>query len=55
MGRGAAVAGDCHHLLKRLMESLFNNQVDAFFERRLEYRELTVDDENLPSLARAGR
>jgi hypothetical protein len=35
-------------LLKRLMESLFNNQVDAFFERRLEFRELTVDDENLP-------
>lgn len=35
-------------LLKRLMESLFNNQVDAFFERRLEYRELTADDENLP-------
>lgn len=35
-------------LLKRLMESLFNYYVDAFFERRLEYRELTADDENLP-------
>lgn len=35
-------------LLKRLMESLFNYHVDAFFERRLEYRELALDDENLP-------
>lgn len=35
-------------LLKRLMEVLFNHQVDAFFEQRLEYRELRSDDENLP-------
>jgi len=35
-------------LLKRLMEALFNYQVDAFFEQRLEYRELTTDDDNLP-------
>jgi superfamily II DNA or RNA helicase len=35
-------------LLKRLMEALYNYQVDAFFERRLEYRELTADDANLP-------
>lgn len=35
-------------LLKRLMESLFNYQVNAFFEPRLEYRELRDDDENLP-------
>lgn len=35
-------------LLKRLIESFCNYHVDAFFERRLEYRELTPDDENLP-------
>ncbi len=35
-------------LLKRLMEALFNHQVDAFFAQRLEYRELTADDDNLP-------
>lgn len=35
-------------LLKRLMEALFNHQVDAFFEQRLEYRELTTADDNLP-------
>lgn len=35
-------------LLKRLIESFCNYNVDAFFERRLEYRELTSDDENLP-------
>jgi hypothetical protein len=35
-------------LLKRLIEALFNYNVDAFFERRLEYRPLTVEDENLP-------
>ena len=35
-------------LLKRLIEAIFNYNVDAFFERRLEYRELTVEDENLP-------
>jgi hypothetical protein len=35
-------------LLKRLMEALFNHQVDAFFEQRLEYRELTAADDNLP-------
>jgi hypothetical protein len=35
-------------LLKRLIEAMFNYNVDAFFERRLEYRPLTVEDENLP-------
>lgn len=35
-------------LLKRLIESFCNYHVDAFFERRIEYRELTADDENLP-------
>lgn len=35
-------------LLKRLMEAFFNHQVDAFFEQRLEYRELTAADDNLP-------
>lgn len=35
-------------LLKRLMESLYNHRVDAFFERRLEYREMTAEDDNLP-------
>lgn len=35
-------------LLKRLMEAFCNYHVDAFFERRLEYRELTASDENLP-------
>ncbi|WP_426107971.1 hypothetical protein, partial [Massilia sp. TSP1-1-2] len=35
-------------LLKRLIEAFCNYHVDAFFERRLEYRELTADDENLP-------
>jgi len=35
-------------LLKRLMEALFNHEVDAFFEQRLEYRELTAADDNLP-------
>lgn len=35
-------------LLKRLMEALFNYQVDAFFEQRLEYRQMTIDDDNLP-------
>lgn len=37
-------------LLKRLIEAMFNYNVDAFFERRLEYRELTIEDENLPQL-----
>jgi hypothetical protein len=35
-------------LLKQLMEAVFNHQVDAFFEQRLEYRQLTIDDDNLP-------
>jgi hypothetical protein len=35
-------------LLKRLMEAFCNYHVDAFFERRLEYRELTASDDNLP-------
>ncbi|WP_345719043.1 DEAD/DEAH box helicase family protein [Thauera aromatica] len=35
-------------LLKRLIEALYNYQKGAFFEQRLEYRELTADDDNLP-------
>lgn len=35
-------------LLKKLAESFVNFHVDAFFERRLEYRVLTPDDDNLP-------
>lgn len=35
-------------LLKRLLEALFKYRSHEFFECRLEYRELTMDDENLP-------